>query len=335
MRKLGLFLFGVALSFAFILFGGFQSFTANADAPTVYIGGMSAGFTLQAGNPQIVGLCEVVTEEGVYSPALKSGLKTGDKIEQINGNTIETIEKLNKTVNNSDGKQLELQINRKGETFSVKLTPAKDKITGKYKIGVLVRDSVSGIGTVTFINPKDGKFGALGHSVSMANKQLKIAGGEVYSCSIVGVNKGVRGRAGELKGLFINDKLMGTAEKLSSCGIFGTINRDFDKTGLICAVADSSNAIPGNAYIYSTINGVNPEKYEIEVVKVDKNNKSNKNFVVKITDERLLAETGGIVQGMSGSPIVQNGKLIGAITHVFLNDPTRGYGIDIQTMLNE
>ena len=100
-------------------------------------------------------------------------------------------------------------------------------------------------------------------------------------------------------------------------------------------MADSSSAAPGNACIYSTINGVKPEKYEIEIVKVDKNNKSNKNFVVKITDERLLSETGGIVQGMSGSPIFQNGKLIVAITHVYLNDPTRGYGIDIQTMLNE
>ncbi len=335
MRKLGLFLLGTILSFAFIIFGGFSSFEVNADSPTVYIGGMSAGFTLQSGNPQIVGLCEIVTEEGVFSPALKAGLKTGDKIQKINGKTVETNEELNESVNNSGGNELTLEINRKGETFSVKLTPVKDKITGKYKIGVLVRDNVSGIGTITFINPKNGRFGALGHPVSMDKKDLKIAGGEVFSCNIVGVNKGVRGKAGELKGLFLSDKCFGQAEKLSSCGIFGTINDNFDKKGLTCAIADSSEATPGDAYIYSTINGDKPQKYDIEIVKVDKNNRSNKNYVVKITDKRLIDETGGIVQGMSGSPILQKGKIIGAITHVFVNDPTRGYGIDIQTMLNE
>lgn len=335
MRKLGLFLLGTILSFAFIIFGGFNAFQVNADAPTVYIGGMSAGFTLQAGSPQIVGLCEVVTEDGVFSPAHKAGLKTGDKIEKINQKPVETIKQLNQTVNNSNGNSLELEICRKSETFSVKLTPVKDKITGKYKIGVLVRDSVSGIGTITFINPKNGRFGALGHPVSMNKKDLKIAGGEVFSCNIVGVNKGVRGKAGELKGLFLSEKCFGKAEKLCSCGIFGTINKNYDKKGLTCAIADSSDASPGDAYIYSTINGDTPQKYDIEIVKVDKNNRSNKNYVVKITDKRLIEETGGIVQGMSGSPILQNGKLIGAITHVFVNDPTRGFGIDIQTMLNE
>ena len=335
MRKLGLFLLGTILSFCFIIFGGITSVEANAVAPTVYIGGMSAGFTLQSGNPQIVGLCEVITEEGVFSPALKIGLKTGDKIKKINGTTVETIEQLNKLVNNSNGAEIEVEITRKSETFCVKLSPVKDKITGKYKIGVLVRDSVSGIGTITFINPKNGRFGALGHPVSMDNKDLKIASGEVFPCNIVGVNKGIRGKAGELKGLFISDKRFGKAEKLSSCGIFGTINSDFNKKDLTCAIADSSNATPGDAYIYSTINGDKPQKYDIEIVKVDKNNRSNKNYVVKITDSRLIDETGGIVQGMSGSPILQNGKIIGAITHVFVNDPTRGYGIDIQTMLNE
>ena len=143
----------------------------------------------------------------------------------------------------------------------------------------------------------------------------------------------MRGKAGELRGMFLNDKHLGSAEKLCNCGIFGIIDKDFPTSQLMSAVADSSEAKPGDAYIYSTVNGVCPKRYEIEIVKVDKNNKENKNYVIKITDDALIAETGGIVQGMSGSPILQNGKMIGAVTHVFLNDPTRGYGIAIEKML--
>ena len=133
----------------------------------------------------------------------------------------------------------------------------------------------------------------------------------------------------------ISDKNFGNADKLCDCGIFGRVSESFCYTGLQKAVADSSTVLPGVAYVYSTVSGTTPERYEIEIVKVDKNNRENKNFVIKISDESLLEETGGIVQGMSGSPILQNGKLVGAITHVFLNDPTRGYGIDIAKMMKE
>ena len=135
--------------------------------------------------------------------------------------------------------------------------------------------------------------------------------------------------------MFLNNKTLGTADKLCDCGIFGYISKEFQVNDLMQSVADSCDVMPGNAYIYSTIDGLQPKKYEIEIVKVDKSNKENKHYVIKITDEELIEQTGGIVQGMSGSPILQNGKLIGAVTHVFLNDPTRGYGIDIQKMLQE
>jgi stage IV sporulation protein B len=135
--------------------------------------------------------------------------------------------------------------------------------------------------------------------------------------------------------MFLNDKRLGNAEKLCNCGIFGTINEDFSLENLTTAVADSHDAKPGAAYIYSTVNGISPQKYTVEIVKVDKFNRENKNYVIKITDNGLISETGGIVQGMSGSPIIQQGKLIGAVTHVFLNDPTRGYGICIEEMLGE
>ena len=338
MRKLGIFFMGATLSFSFSFCG--LSFltktTASAEENLVYVGGMSAGFTLKSGGAQIVGMCEVITENGVVSPALKAGMKTGDRILKVAGINVETIEELNEIVNKSNGKAMNFEISRGEQTLTITVQPVKDKASNRFKIGILARDSVSGIGTVTYIDKQNKRFGSLGHSVVGENKQtLKISDGMVYECSIVGVQKGIRGKAGELRGMFLSDKKLGKAEKLCDCGIFGQVCDDFSFNGLTCAEANSTNAVPGSAYIYSTIDGVNPQKYEIEIVKVDKTNKENKNYVLKITDEDLILETGGIVQGMSGSPILQNGKLIGAITHVFLNDPTRGYGIDIQTMLRE
>ncbi len=337
MRKLGVFILGATLSLAF-LFGGQNRVTAKAaeEEKTVYIGGMSAGFTLKTGGAQIIGMSEVLTEDGSRSPALKAGLRAGDIIYKAGGIKVESITDLNEIVGKSKGKTLKFEVGRGEERFTVDIQPIKEKVTDKYKIGVLIRDSVSGIGTVTYIDKQNGRFGSLGHAVTSENRsEMQISDGTVYECNIVGVQKGVRGRAGELRGMFLNGKPFGSAEKLCDCGIFGQIDEEFSVNELQCAVAASSGAKPGKAYIYSTIDGVSPKKYEIEIVKVDRNNKENKNYVIKVTDDTLIEETGGIVQGMSGSPILQNNKLIGAVTHVFLNDPTRGYGIDIQRMLCE
>lgn len=216
------------------------------------------------------------------------------------------------------------------------VTPVKDRLTARYKIGVLIRDGVSGIGTVTYIEKESGRFGALGHAVAGEDRtNLKITDGVVYACSIVGVSKGVRGRAGELRGMFLSEKCIGNADKLSSVGIYGRKTEGYSCAELKEATASSANVKPGKACIYSTVSGEIPQEYSVEIVKVDKSNRENKNYVVKITDEDLISQTGGIVQGMSGSPIVQNGSLVGAITHVFVNDPTRGYGIDISQMLTQ
>ena len=254
----------------------------------------------------------------------------GNRVVELDYNGI-----LNEILDKTKGKQLDFSVGRGDECIKIAMQPIKDKITGKYKIGILARDSVSGIGTVTYIDKEHNRFGALGHTVVKEDKrELKISDGIVYECNIVGVSKGVRGRAGELRGMFLSDKTLGTAEKLCSCGIFGEVAKDFDTDGLLKTVASSENACPGKAIIYSTINGVTQKSYDIEIVKVDKRNKENKNFVIKITDDELIEETGGIVQGMSGSPIVQNGYLIGAVTHVLVNDPTPGYGIFIENMLD-
>ena len=335
MRKLSFFIIGAFLSFAFVGYSK-DTITASANETTVYVGGMSAGFTLKTDGAQIIGLCEVITENGASSPALQAGLKTGDRIIKINGISVHSISELNEIVNKSQGKPQTFEIERGDETLSFSIQPLKDKISNRYKIGVLVRDNVSGIGTITYIDKESGRFGSLGHSVVSENKrELQIANGAVYHCNIVGICKGSRGKAGELRGMFLSDECFGTADKLCDCGIFGTISKHWNTDNMTLVSASSAEVHIGDAYIYSTVNGVTTKRYEIEIVKVDKRNKENKNYVIKITDKELIEQTGGIVQGMSGSPILQNGKLVGAITHVFLNDPTRGYGIDVQTMLKE
>ena len=307
MRKLSFFVLG-ALSAVSVCFCGFgKTVTANAQETVVCVGGMSAGFTLKAGGAQIIGVCEVVTENGVVSPALQAGLRSGDRIEKVGGIRVETIAELNELVDKSRGKCLNLEVNRHNETLNVEIRPVKDKATQRYKIGVLARDSVSGIGTVTYSDELSGRFGSLGHSVVGENKrELQISNGVVYECSIVGISKGVRGKAGELRGMFLSNKTLGNAEKLCDCGIFGQISEAFETSDLMRAVASSQDVVPGKAYIYSTVDGIEPQRYEIEIVKVDKANREHKNYVVKITDETLIQETGGIVQGMSGSPILQN-----------------------------
>ncbi len=339
MRKSSAFFIGAVASIS-LFFSGFGGASVKASAAEatreIYVGGMTAGFTLSAGGAQVIGVCEVTTESGVYAPAADAGLRAGDIISRVAGVDVDTVGDLNEILNKNKEKEAEFFVKRGEDSIIFRFSPVKDKMSERYKIGVLVRDSVSGIGTVTYIDKESGRFGSLGHSVvGEDKKEMKIAGGKVFGCSIVGVHKGVRGRAGELRGMFLSDVRLGEAEKLCNCGIYGNISNDYDCSGLMSAQADSSDVKPGNAYIYSTVNGVCPKKYTVEIVKVDKYNKTNKNYVIKITDDDLIEETGGIVQGMSGSPILQDGKLVGAVTHVFLNDPTRGYGIDINKMLNE
>lgn len=325
-----LFFFAVTLFFAAVP----ASFAfAEEEGRALYVGGITAGFTLGGDGARIVGFTDVKTSLGIKSPA-KDILSAGDSIVEADGLAVGGVDDLSRALKKSGGKEMMLKIIRGGNEKSVKITPVKDE-SGNYKIGVLIRDGVSGVGTVTYIEKDTLRFGALGHAVTDENgKKLSLASGKVYSCSIVGVTKGVRGRAGELKGLFINGKPIASADKLTSGGIFGNFSPDYDFSSLpVMYSAPVTKAHIGGAFIYSTVNGTLPEKYSVSIVKVDASNKENKNFVIKIEDGALLSETGGIVQGMSGSPIIQDDKVVGAVTHVFLNDPTRGYGIAIDGML--
>lgn len=334
MRRLKFF-FAAVFAVGCFMLGG-NAIPADAAAAKYYIGGMTAGFSLSAGGVEIVGFKKVAAENGQVCPAADAGLRAGDVIVAVEGIHTKTVDDLNAAFARSNGSAVKITVKRGGEQEELSVTPVYESSGGRYKIGILIRDTLSGIGTVTYVDKNTLRFGALGHAVCDANRtSLTIADSSVYLCSIVSVNRGERGKAGELRGLFMNENRLGTADKVCSTGLYGKFDPEYDFSGMTCVeAAPLSEATIGKAVIYSTVDGVSPQEYEIAIAKVDSYNRDNKNFVIKVTDERLLGETGGIVQGMSGSPILQNGKLIGAVTHVFLNDPTRGYGIGIEKMLN-
>lgn len=333
MRKLSAFLLGICATVLLFFCSGFPIATKAESGRYVYIGGMPAGFILNAGGAQVIGVSDVTDEKGTTSPAREAGIKSGDLIISAGGIQVTNINDLNEILAKNQAQPIEIVIKRENTNHTLTVQPKLDSITKKYKIGVLIRDTMTGIGTITYIDANTKKFGSLGHTVG-ENDLSTSPNGKIYKCNIVRVIKGVKGRAGELHGMFLGDSVLGTAETLSDCGIFGKISNEKELKGLEKTEADSSFVKPGVAYVYSTIIGQTPKKYTVEIVKVDKNNGENKNYVLKITDKELLENTGGIIQGMSGSPIIQNDRMVGAITHVFLNDPTRGYGIDIEKMLN-
>lgn len=300
----------------------------------IYLGGFPAGFVLNTQNVEVIGLSEIDTEQGSVCPARDGGILTGDIIRRINGVEITSVNKLTSTLN-EDYAVFNFEIERGEQCFKTQINPIKGDKDGKKHFGMLVRDNLNGIGTVTYINGNDMTFGSLGHPVADVNgKLLEINGGTLFGCSIYDVKKGLRGNPGELKGIFDNATLCGKITKNSSCGIYGNVADNYDFSNLKrVAVGKIGDVEMGKAHIYSTLYGSTCEEYEISIIKIDENNKENKNFVIKVNDERVLERAGGIVQGMSGSPIVQNGKIVGAITHVFINDPTRGYGIAIENML--
>ncbi len=319
------------LSFTFSPFAA----TASAETGSLYLGGFPAGFVLNTVNVEVIGICEVVTDGGICSPARDAGVCIGDIIEKINDEEVTKTSDINEIISRKY-KKYEITVKRGEERLSFEIQPVKELSPGTKRIGVLVKDSINGVGTVTYIDGENRKFASLGHPVTDTdNKLIEINGGTLYGSLIYDVKKGVRGAPGELRGAFESGVVIGKANINCSCGVFGTLAKDYDCSKLVRIDKGSIDDVNiGTAYIYSTVYGKKAEKYKISIVKVDRSNKDNRNFVIKVEDKNLLSKTGGIVQGMSGSPIVQNGKLIGAVTHVFVNDPTRGYGIGIEHMLS-
>lgn len=312
---------------------------AYATPSTLIPIGQTVGITLDMNGVMVMGIADVIDYDGKsHSPSKDSGIKTGDTILEINGTTVTSVKEFEDIINKSGSNTLNLKIKRADKIKTCRITPILSKDDGHYKIGAWIKDAVSGIGTITYLNPETMEFGALGHPISQApdSNALSIADGSILKSNIVSIKKGEKGSPGELVGVFSEDKEeLGKITSNTAVGIKGEITAPDKIEGTPIEIADRGSVSKGDAYILSNIEGDKIEKFSVEIQNINKNPNSTKGMVVKITDSRLLEKTGGIVQGMSGSPIVQNGKLVGAVTHVFVNDPTRGYGIFIENMLAE
>ena len=315
-----------------------KSVTVNKQSELkLYPGGMPFGVKFITDGVLIVGFCDVDSSGGKANPAVKAGLKMNDVIVKINGSEVLGACELTSIVEGCGGASLSVTYRRDGKEATTTLTPAYSKSEKKYKTGIYVRDSGAGIGTVTFINPENYSFAGLGHGICDANtgELLPIQRGSVVNVTISGVIKGLAGSPGEVKGYFSSGKV-GTLLGNTECGVYGVFA---GKPAGIHAepipVGYKDELQVGKAYIYCTLDTGSAKKYEIEISNINKDATGNKCFNIKITDPALIEKSGGIIQGMSGSPIIQNGKLVGAVTHVMVNDPTFGYGIFIENMIKQ
>ncbi len=303
----------------------------------LYPGGMPFGIKFATDGVMIVGFCDVVGEGQIKNPASEAGLKQNDMIKTINGTPVTSVSELSEIVEKSAGKPLSIEYERAGKKSVTTLTPAYSAAEGKYKTGAYVKDGGAGIGTVTFIDPETYSFGGLGHGVcdTSSGKLVPMKRGSVTDVTISGVVRGEAGKPGEVKGYFSSGKT-GSLLKNSDCGVFGVFGEAPDNAPCEPMQIGLRDEIrEGEAYIYCTLDSAKIGKYKVQISSIDKKATGNKCFTVKVTDKALLEKTGGIVQGMSGSPIIQNGKIVGAVTHVLINDPTSGYGIFIENMLNQ
>lgn len=302
--------------------------------------GNTIGVKLKIEGILVVGLSDIETTEGRKAlPAKDAGIKPGDLITEVNGKSINNIEALIKEIDNSDGQKIQLKYKRDKKIEAITLQPIKSVEDNKYHLGMWVRDSTAGIGTLTFYDPKNNAFGALGHGITDVDTGalMPVENGEIVESNILTIIKGRSGNPGELKGVLIEEsKELGIIKKNSPYGIYGVLNKDMIHKfpNSLYPVGLRNEVELGKASILANIDGKEVDEFEIEIQKISKKpSNKQKGMVIKIKDNKLLEKTGGIVQGMSGSPIIQNGKIIGAVTHVLVNDPTRGYGIFIENML--
>lgn len=283
----------------------------------------------------VIGMSAVDLSEGMINPAKEAGLKIGDVITSINGISVSTNEDVASLVESCNGQEMKFIVRRKNMSFDMEITPVKSISESKYKLGAWVRDSSAGVGTMTFYDTESMVFGGLGHAICDVDtgEILPLMSGEVVPVTIKTAHKGIPGVPGELSGIFKKNANMGMLTQNGETGVYGKLNTR-PVVGKEVEVAMKQQVTEGPAKILSTIEGEKPEYYDIMIEKVNyKDDSPTKNMVIIVTDEKLLSLTGGIVQGMSGSPIIQNDRLVGAVTHVFVNDPTHGYGIFAENML--
>ncbi|MGC7873554.1 SpoIVB peptidase [Desulfosporosinus sp. SYSU MS00001] len=306
-------------------------------------GGQSIGVSLQTKGVLVVGQAAIEDKGGqkVY-PAKEAGIEVGDTLLKINNQEVRTDQDVSDAVNLA-GQQngvAQVMFKHQGQILEKLIKPIFCVETGRYRVGLFVRDEAAGVGTLSFIDPATNQYGALGHVITDAdtNQKIEVYNGKIMASTIYSIQKGKRGHPGEKIGSFVtNSPFSGTIEKNSLTGIFGKlrgqITNPYYKEPI--SVGWESEVKVGPAKIYTVIQGEKVEEFSINIDRVMHNRTDSKNMIVRVTDPRLLEATGGIIQGMSGSPIIQNGKIIGAVTHVFVNDAQRGYGVFIQNMINE
>lgn len=304
------------------------------DQRAVTVCGTPFGIKMFAEGATIVGFTDIPAPGGGANPAKSAGLKIGDRILSIDGVDTHGNQDVADALQEAAGRPVEVIYQRDGEQCTTTLEPVRDEESGSWRAGMWVRDSSAGIGTLTFVDNSTGVYGGLGHPISDADTGQSIAlrSGEIAPVTITGYEKGEAGVPGELKGRFTSQIAMGDILINGAAGVYGHIR--VLCSGQDMVVAQAQEVRCGPARILATLDGTTPQWYEVEIERVSLGQDDpNRNMVIRVTDPQLLSTTGGIVQGMSGSPIEQDGKLVGAVTHVLVNDPTRGYGIFAQTML--
>ncbi|MCM1367425.1 MAG: hypothetical protein NC184_01245 [Roseburia sp.] len=320
MKKIRL-LICVLLTFVMIFAAYPIGAAAEADGESVYIGGFPVGISLDIGGLLIESVTGVETE---YGTAYVDGLEQGDIIKKVNGQSVKTVADMQGLLTGGD---VTIELLRDGDTVIADIRPIVEAYTAMPRLGVKIKEKIYGVGTVTFVRA-DGTYTALGHEIrdSDVDFDIPFAGGNIHACKILGIKRGKKGEAGAILASVIPEKIYGTVTCNNNFGIAGKYSTELHIEDRI-DVAERSEVKPGAAKIRTTVNG-NAEYFDIEIIKASKQNgKREKGLVFRVTDERLLELTGGVVRGMSGSPIIQNGKLVGAVTHVFLNDFTKGYGV--------
>jgi len=308
-----------------------QAPAKKGNTRVLLLGGMSFGTRLITDGVLVVGFGESGTD-GKTTAAYRAGLRLSDAIVSVNGKKMLSASDVAEAVKASGGKPLSFVCRRKGECHTFSVTP--DATDNGYRIGTWLRDSSAGIGTVTFIDPQTLAFGGLGHGICEAGtgELLPVLRGSITDAVITGITRGAPGSPGEMKG-HLGKQKRGTLLTNTECGLFGFLSSVPEGCRLITA-AKPSEVRTGEATIITSLDNGAPTEYKIRITAIGEKDSKTKSFSIRVEDERLIEKTGGIVQGMSGSPIIQNGKLIGAVTHVLVGDPTAGYGIFIENMLN-
>lgn len=310
----------------------FSAQTAFAAGEMLVPMGCTMGILINTDGVMVSSLAS--TQDGKSpSPAAKAGLLAGDVITALGDKKISNADDFLRVSQMLTGEEIRVSYVRSGESYETTITP--NMASGKPELGLWLRDGVTGVGTMTYVDPETNEYGGLGHGIcdSQSGAQIPLGSGSIFSSTVVEIVKGTEGQPGQLHGLFDVKASGGTIDSNTVVGIFGKLTQQFPAVKEAMPVASEAEVELGAATILSNISGTEVQEYDVEITRIYKDEPAGRSLMLKITDDKLLSATGGIVQGMSGSPILQNGKIIGAVTHVTISDPTRGYGILAENML--